>query len=89
MSREALGRRMFLRGKTRAEKLALQVRAEGCLGSALQVCTVCVEHCEVAGAVRMVGLIPRIDPELCTACGRCIQVCPSPGRALVLGAPDD
>jgi ferredoxin len=85
VSREALSRRMFLRGPVRAAKPPLQVRAEGCLGSALQVCTVCVEHCEVSGAIRMIGLIPRIDPTLCTACGRCAEVCPSPGRALVFG----
>lgn len=42
----------------------------GCLGLGS-----CVEACQF-GAIQMEEGLPTIDPELCTGCGRCVDVCP-------------
>jgi ferredoxin len=55
-----------------------------CLAQASQVCTVCVERCAAHHAIRLRGLMPQIDPGLCTGCGLCVEACPAPSGALTL-----
>lgn len=38
-------------------------------------CEACIVACPV-GAIKMVGGIPRIDPEVCIKCGKCVAACP-------------
>ncbi len=42
----------------------------GCIG-----CMRCVKACEY-GAVKVENFHARVDPDLCTACGKCAEVCP-------------
>lgn len=39
-------------------------------------CEACVVACPV-GAIKMVGGLPKIDPNKCVKCGKCVAVCPS------------
>jgi Na+-translocating ferredoxin:NAD+ oxidoreductase RNF subunit RnfB len=45
-------------------------------------CSVACTHCEACvvacpeGAIKMVGGIPKIDPNKCTRCGKCVAACP-------------
>lgn len=43
----------------------------GCIG-----CMRCVKSCEF-GAVTVHEFLATVDPEKCTACGKCAEVCPS------------
>jgi Na+-translocating ferredoxin:NAD+ oxidoreductase RNF subunit RnfB len=85
-----MSRRAFLRGRLSVAdqehdvpRVAL-VHAQACLGSALQVCTSCVERCGARRALRMQGLTPVVDADCCTGCGECVEVCPAPVPALRL-----
>jgi len=49
-----------------------------CLAFQGTVCTVCVEHCPVEGAITMEAGRPIINSESCTGCGVCLYVCPAP-----------
>lgn len=44
--------------------------ALGCIG-----CMKCEKNCE-AGAIKVVNFVARIDYDKCTACGKCVEVCP-------------
>jgi ferredoxin-type protein NapF len=55
-----------------------------CLAFRGTICTVCVERCPVEDAITMEAGRPKIDPEICTACGVCLYVCPAPGNAIHL-----
>lgn len=54
-----------------------------CLPWQGQPCTLCVDHCPVSGAITTdeAGR-PTIDPNRCTGCGVCVQVCPAPQPAV-------
>jgi len=58
------------------------ILAWGCLAHRGTTCTICVEHCGVEGAIRMEHGRPVVDPLVCTGCGDCADVCPSPRRAI-------
>ncbi len=64
--------------------LAKRARIEpfACLTAAHQVCTTCVEVCPVPGAMRLDGIRPSVDADLCDGCGRCEEACPAPGGAI-------
>lgn len=47
-------------------------------------CSVCVERCPVAGAIRSERGLPMVQPDLCTGCGICHEVCPAPRKAVLL-----
>ncbi len=47
-------------------------------------CGNCHERCPEEGAISMKGGAPTINPEICTGCGTCAQVCPAPGKAIIL-----
>ncbi len=49
-----------------------------CLAFQGTVCTICVEHCPVEGAITMEAGRPIINSESCTGCGVCLYVCPAP-----------
>lgn len=42
----------------------------GCIG-----CKICEKNCPV-GAIKVIDNLARIDYSLCTACGKCFEVCP-------------
>ena len=48
------------------------------------MCSTCVEHCRVEGAMRMVAGLPQVDAANCTGCGDCLRVCPAPVMAFTL-----
>jgi RnfABCDGE-type electron transport complex B subunit len=52
----------------------LQGGAKGCRYGCLGFGT-CTEACQF-GAMTMVDGIPKVNPERCTGCGKCAQVCP-------------
>ncbi len=55
-----------------------------CLAFQGTLCTVCVEGCPVENAITMEAGRPKIDADICTACGVCLYVCPAPGNAIHL-----
>jgi Fe-S-cluster-containing hydrogenase component 2 len=60
------------------------VQGRHCLAYRSLSCTTCVEHCPVSGAIVTQGGVPQIEPALCTACGRCKEVCPAPHNAILM-----
>ena len=61
------------------------VLVEACLATR-SFCSVCVERCPLPGAIVVSGGRPRIVPEACDGCGRCVAACPAPVLALALVA---
>jgi ferredoxin-type protein NapG len=55
-----------------------------CLAFRGTVCTVCAEHCPVEDAITMEAGRPKINDDVCTACGVCLYVCPAPDNAIHL-----
>ncbi|MDP7006211.1 MAG: hypothetical protein QF718_08395 [Phycisphaerales bacterium] len=55
-----------------------------CLAFRGTICTVCVERCQVEDAITIEAGRPKINPDVCTACGVCLYVCPAPGNAIHL-----
>lgn len=53
-----------------------------CIGGSPSFCSACVEHCPVPGALVATGRAPRVDPDVCTGCGVCEEVCPAPEKAI-------
>lgn len=53
-----------------------------CIGGSPSFCSACVEHCPVPGALEPTGRAPRVNPDVCTGCGVCEQVCPAPEKAI-------
>lgn len=49
-------------------------------------CSVCSERCPVPGAIVTDRGRPRVVPDLCDGCGRCLAVCPAPILAFALVA---
>lgn len=60
------------------------IGAHDCLAYQGTTCTVCVEQCPVPGAIRSDAGRPVIDAALCTGCGVCQHVCPSPRNAVIV-----
>ncbi len=50
--------------------VTMKVCKTGCIG-----CMRCEKACE-SDAVHVTDFLARVDPEKCTACGKCISVCP-------------
>ncbi|MBZ0237287.1 MAG: 4Fe-4S binding protein, partial [Deltaproteobacteria bacterium] len=49
-------------------------------------CSVCVERCPRPGAIVVAHGRPRVVPEACDGCGRCVAACPAPVLAFTLVA---
>jgi len=49
-------------------------------------CSVCVERCPRPGAIVVELGRPRVVPEACDGCGRCVAACPAPVLAFALEA---
>jgi len=47
-------------------------------------CTVCSERCPVPGAMQVEKGIPMIVSDICTGCGVCHDVCPTPTNAVLV-----
>jgi ferredoxin len=64
------------------------LRPQACI-ALTSFCSVCVERCPVEGALVMDLGRPRVAPDACTGCGRCVQLCPAPvnGFSLVPRKP--
>ncbi len=57
-----------------------------CLAWQGSFCSVCVERCPEPGAILTEMGKPRVNPELCTGCRICHDVCPAPKNAVFLVA---
>jgi ferredoxin-type protein NapG len=60
------------------------IAAHDCLAYQSSTCSVCVERCPVPGALRLERGRPVVDSALCTGCGVCQHVCPSPRNAVII-----
>ena len=54
-----------------------EIDSNTCLAFQGTVCTICVEHCPVEGAITMEAGLPIINSSSCTGCGVCVYVCPA------------
>jgi ferredoxin len=57
-----------------------------CLAWQGSFCSVCSERCPVDGAITVDQGKPRVNPDLCTGCKICHDVCPAPKNAVFLVA---
>jgi len=57
-----------------------------CLAWQGSFCSVCVERCPEPGAILTEMGKPRVNPDLCTGCKICHDVCPAPKNAVFLVA---
>jgi len=57
-----------------------------CLAHLGSFCSVCSEHCPQPGAITVHQGKPRIEPDACTGCEKCRDVCPAPRNAVFLVA---
>ena len=55
-----------------------------CLAWQGSFCSVCAERCPEAGAIAIEQGKPRVNPDCCTGCGICQDVCPAPKNAVFL-----
>ena len=53
-----------------------------CLAWQGSFCSVCVERCPEPGAILTEKGKPRVNPDLCTGCRICHDVCPAPKNAV-------
>ncbi|MDZ4402518.1 4Fe-4S binding protein [Prosthecobacter sp.] len=47
-------------------------------------CATCVERCPVPGAMSRDRGLPMVNPDVCTGCGICHDVCPAPRKAVLM-----
>jgi Na+-translocating ferredoxin:NAD+ oxidoreductase RNF subunit RnfB len=57
-----------------------------CLAWQGSFCSVCSERCPVDGAITVEQGKPRVNPDFCTGCKICHDVCPAPKNAVFLVA---
>jgi ferredoxin len=55
-----------------------------CLAWQGSFCSVCSERCPEPGAILTENGKPRVNPDLCTGCKICHEVCPAPKNAVFL-----
>lgn len=55
-----------------------------CLAYQGSFCSVCYERCPVEGAIAVEQGKPRVNPDFCTGCKICHDVCPAPKNAVFL-----
>ncbi len=71
--------------KPAGDELAL-ILDRFCLAYQGSFCSVCSERCPEPGAIIVEHGKPRVDPEACTGCRVCHDVCPAPKNAVFLVA---
>jgi ferredoxin len=57
-----------------------------CLAWQGSFCSVCSERCPADGAITVEQGKPRVNPDFCTGCKICHDVCPAPKNAVFLVA---
>jgi ferredoxin len=57
-----------------------------CLAWQGSFCSVCSERCPAGGAITVEQGKPRVNPDFCTGCKICHDVCPAPKNAVFLVA---
>lgn len=67
------------------EELAL-ILDRFCLAYQGSFCSVCSERCPELGAIVVTMGKPRVEPDKCTGCRVCHDVCPAPKNAVFLVA---
>lgn len=73
-----------LRPEAPAALGSARVQPLDCLNRLSSTCSVCVERCPVPGAMAFAGDVPAVNEALCTGCGVCQHVCPSPRNAILM-----
>jgi len=97
ISRRDLFRSFFVRQPDEAPPVAPPVRTTKeetpqlalildrfCLAWQGSFCSVCSERCPVEGAITVEQGKPRVNPDSCTGCQICHDVCPAPKNAVFL-----
>ncbi len=72
--------------KATAENSLALILDRFCLAWQGSFCSVCAERCPVEGAIMLEQGKPRVNPDLCTGCRICHDVCPAPKKAVFLVA---
>lgn len=60
------------------------ISGRNCLAYQRSFCSSCVERCPVEGAITTQQGLPRVNPDACTGCRICFDVCPAPTKAIIL-----
>jgi Pyruvate/2-oxoacid:ferredoxin oxidoreductase delta subunit len=55
-----------------------------CLAYQGSFCSICSERCPADGAITVEQGKPRVNPDFCTGCKICHDVCPAPKKAIFL-----
>lgn len=68
----------------RKPRQELYIDENTCLAFSGQFCMTCVSQCPLGGTALALDEDgkPKLNSEICTACGICIQVCPAPQTAI-------
>lgn len=61
--------------KSPLESIAV-ISGRHCVAYQGESCTRCLERCPIPGAIIHEHQLPRVEPDLCTGCGLCLEVCP-------------
>lgn len=60
------------------------ISGRNCLAYQRSFCSSCVERCPVEGAISSQQGLPRVNPDACTGCRICLDVCPAPTKAILM-----
>ena len=64
-----------------------RVQESECLAFNGSLCMICFDACPLKrSALRLHRARPVINDDVCTGCGQCEYVCPTPKKAIVIGA---
>ena len=66
------------------ENTVAVIQGKYCLAYEDIPCSKCYDRCPVEGAIIVEDSLPMVDPEVCTGCRVCKEVCPAPSEAILM-----
>ena len=63
-------------------KMVAVIMGRHCLAYQNSFCSTCLERCPIPAAISRVEGLPRVNPDACTGCGICVDLCPAATPAI-------